>query len=262
MNHAERAACLVVLTDSLYLPGTRVAVASWTRHNGEIPIVALSVEPAPLEDPFLCRIAAQRHLIDSAPYAAIRPYAKRKSGRYAAAFFKFEAFRDFGFARNLYLDSDVLCLRPAHELVDASDANHALLAAPETGFRKTRSYKGHASEINSGVLSIPRSLQGAPTVARLIDIATRQPGRGGYNAGDQGILNKWIHQDNVPLALLDPSFNLIKKDYADLSGLDSCRLLHFADRKPWFPPRAFRDGAIAPLTALENLWRANAAVDF
>ncbi len=240
-----------MLTDALYLPGTLRLLDSWRRHNPPLPVIALSVDATVFDE---AALRAQCHrciTIEPAPYADIRPYKKRHSRRHAQTFFKFEAFADFGFARNVFLDSDILCLRLAPALLEASPA--PLRAALDTGFRKTRAYKGHATEINSGVLSIGRSIQGAATIVRLQEIARTQPGRGGYNAGDQGILNRWIAAENIAVDLLPPDYNLIKKDYADTTGLESCRLLHFAGSKPWFdlrpetePPRS--------INALERLW--------
>lgn len=245
----------MVLTDTLYLPGTRRLIASWHRHHPPPPLIVLSAEAEALSDPFLRAHGHRRILIDPAPYADIRPYRQRRSQRHARTFFKFEAFGDFGFERNLFLDSDILCLREAPALLESGTL--PLRAAVDTGFRKTRAYRGHPHEINSGVLSIGRALQGASTIARLQEIARTHPGRGGYNAGDQGILNKWIHADRIEVDLLPPAYNLIKKNYADTAGLPDCRLLHFAGHKPWLGQQ--RNDATDPAMAvLEELWHADA----
>ena len=129
-----------------------------------------------------------------------------------------------------------------------------------TGFRKTRAYKGHATEINSGVLSIGRAIQGSATVARLQEIARTQPGRGGYNAGDQGIINKWIHADRIDVDLLAADYNLIKKDYADTTGVAECSLLHFAGHKPWIGRRQHGVPDL-PVGLLERLWHDRILTD-
>lgn len=245
--------CLVVLTDSLYLPGTRRLLESWRQHHPPLAVIALSVEAETLRDPWLVEHCQRCILIDPAPYADIRPYQKRHSRQHARTFYKFEAFGDFGFERNLFLDSDILCLNPAPALLEPGPV--PLRAALDTGFRKTRAYKGHPIEINSGVLSIGRALQGAATIARLQDIARTQPGRGGYNAGDQGILNKWIHADGIDVELLPPSYNLIKKNYADTTGLQDCRLLHLAGHKPWLG-RQRNDRSDPAVDVLERLWHS------
>ena len=128
-----------------------------------------------------------------------------------------------------------------------------LRAVSDTGFRKTRAYKGHPIEINSGVLSIGRALQGAATIARLQDLARTHPGRGGYNAGDQGIINKWIHAEGIDVDLLPPEYNLIKKNYADTRGLNDYRLLHLAGHKPWLGQRR-NDATDYTVEILERLW--------
>jgi len=249
--------CLVVLTDSLYLPGTRRLIESWRLHHPPLPIIALSAEAEVLRDPFLLTHCHRRFPIDPAPYADIRPYKKRHSRRHARTFLKFEAFGDFGFERNLFLDSDILCLREAPALLEPGTV--PLRAVLDTGFRKTRAYKGHAIEINSGVLSIGRAIQGAATIAHLQDIAHHHPGRGGYDAGDQGILNKWIHADGIEVELLPPEYNLIKKNYADTAGLQNCRLLHFAGPKPWLRPRR-NDVSDPAVAVLERLWHTGPSV--
>ncbi|MDQ8187375.1 glycosyltransferase [Pelagicoccus sp. SDUM812002] len=240
--------CLVVLTDNLYIPGTLRLLESWQQHNPVLPIVALSRDARVLEDSYLARLASQRHRIETNSYADISPYKKSRSKRHAETFYKFEAFADFGFERNIYLDSDILCLRPAPLLIGSSP--HALLAALDTGFKSTRGYKGHPNEINSGVLSIHKSIQGPQTIEQLKIIARDNPGRSGYNSGDQGILNKWIHRHKIDLGVLPPEYNLIKKDYADTSGLTDCRLLHYCDRKPWFPQTGER-------SKIEDLWNTS-----
>ncbi|MDB4384965.1 hypothetical protein N9Z12_02840 [Opitutaceae bacterium] len=243
--------CLVVLTDTLYLPGTRRLIESWQLHHLPLPIIVLSPEEEVLGDSFL-RAHCHRFIhIESAPYVDIRPYKKRHSQRHAQTFFKFEAFGDFGFARNIFLDSDILCLKESPALLESGTV--PLRAALDTGFRRTRAYKGHPNEINSGVLSIGRAIQGAATIARLQDIAHTHPGRGGYNAGDQGILNKWIHADGIDVDLLPPEYNLIKKDYADTAGVKDCRLIHFAGHKPWLGQQR-NDGTSPDEDVLEQLW--------
>ncbi len=237
--------CLVLLTDTLYLPGTLRTIESWQAHNPPLPIIALSRNAAVLQDAQLERLCHQRILIDTASYANIEPYKKSRSRRHAETFYKFEAFRDFGFERNLYLDSDILCLRETPALLEASP--HALLAACDTGFRPTRGYKGHPNEINSGVLSIHKSIQGEQSIEQLKTIARENPGRSGYNSGDQGIINKWIHAQGIDLGILPEEYNLIKRDYADTTGLATCRLLHYCDRKPWFKTER-------ELPELEKLW--------
>ncbi|WP_221032379.1 hypothetical protein [Actomonas aquatica] len=249
------AVCLVVLTDALYLPGTRKLLESWDAWHPRLPVVALSVEAAVLEDPWLVARCERRVRIDPAPYADIQTYKKRHSRRHAQTFFKFEAFGDFGFERNVFLDSDVLCLREASALLAPGAVS--LRAVLDSGFRKTRAYKGHAIEINSGVLSIGSRIQGAATIARLQALARTSPGRGGYNAGDQGIVNKWIAADGIDVELLSPDYNLIKKDYTDEAGLAECRLLHFAGHKPWIG-RQRNDGAAVALDPLERLWGGTA----
>ncbi|MBK1879414.1 glycosyltransferase [Pelagicoccus mobilis] len=242
--------CIVVLTDSLYLPGTLRLIESWKTRNPELPVIALSRDSEVLTHPSLIAQCEQRHRIDKSEYDGIRPYKKSRSKRHAETFYKFEAFQDYGYERNIFLDSDLLCLRPAPLLLQASQ--HQLLAAIDTGFRKTRGYKGHATEINTGVLSIHKSIQGNASVEQLKTIARENPGRSGYNAGDQGIINKWIQSQKIDLGLLPTEYNLIKKDYSDTTELETCRLLHFCDRKPWFAPRDAPSG-------LEALWTGNTA---
>jgi lipopolysaccharide biosynthesis glycosyltransferase len=237
--------CLVLLTDSLYLPGTLRTIRSWQATNPGFPVIALSREEAALQSTDLEALTSERVLIDTTPYADISPYKKSRSKRHAHTFYKFEAFADFGYERNIFLDSDILCLREAPGLYPK--ANDRLQAVPDSGFKKTRGYKGHAGEINSGVLSIPRGLQGKQTIEQLRVIARENPGRSGYNSGDQGIINKWIHRHGVKQELLPPEYNLIKKDYSSTDGLSDCRLLHYCGRKPWFPHLGER-------TALEALW--------
>ena len=242
---ASGTTCLVLLTDSLYLPGTKRLLESWDQHNPSLDAVVLSRNSAILEDPQLVARCKKRIKIDTTPYEDIQPYKKRRSRRHAETFYKFEAFGNFGYEQTLFLDSDILCLRHCPELLSVTKAQ--LRAATDTGFKKTRAYKGHANEINSGVLLIAKEVQGHRTIECLQNIAREQPGRGGYNSGDQGIINKWIHKESIELDPLPNSYNLIKKDYQNLDDLDGCHLLHFADKKPWIPTNQSRE-------PLESLW--------
>ncbi len=237
--------CIVVLTDSLYLPGSLRTIESWRDHNPPLPVIALSRDQSALNNSRLKALSQELVLIDSSSYLEISPYKKSRSKRHAETFYKFEAFRDFGYDRNIFLDSDLLCLSQAPALLELND--HALLAALDTGFKKTRGYKGHPNEINSGVLSIHKSIQGEQTIQQLKRIARDNPGRSGYNSGDQGIINKWIHAQGIDLGLLSSDYNLIKKDYADMSEVLDCHLLHYCDRKPWFDTQGKR-------SELEKLW--------
>lgn len=235
--------CIVVLTDLLYLPGTMRLLESWKKHNPWLPVIGLSRDQRALQDPSLAEICHRTVLIDPKSYREISPYKKSRSKRHAETFYKFEAFRDFGYERNIFLDSDLLCLRETPALLETNP--RSLLAALDTGFARTRGYKGHPEEINSGVLSIHKSIQGDQTVEQLKTIARDNPGRSGYNSGDQGIINKWIHSQKIDLDLLPPEYNLIKKDYHDTEHVETCRLLHFCDRKPWISHQK---------SPLENLW--------
>lgn len=237
--------CIVILTDSLYLPGSLRTIESWRDYNPSLPVIALSRDPSVLNDSNLKDLCQELVLIDTASYSEISPYKKSRSRRHAETFYKFEAFRDFGYERNIFLDSDLLCLSSAPMLLKESP--HSLLAARDTGFKKTRGYKGHTNEINTGVLSIHKSILGAETIEQLKTIATDNPGRSGYNSGDQGIINKWIHSQSIDLGLLPSRYNLIKKDYADMSEVLDCYLLHYCDRKPWFEVQGER-------SELEELW--------
>ncbi len=246
--------CLVVLTDTFYLPGTVRLLESFQRHNGSLlPCIALSDDLAALDDPILEKLCHRRELIDSDRYASLPIYKKSRSKRHARTFRKFEAFADYGFSRNLFIDSDILCLRPAPLLFAPCEA--PLQAARDTGFRPTRGYRGSPEEINSGVLVIDQPLQGNATVDQLLRLAHEQPGRSGYDSGDQGILNKWIRQETIPLRLLPKNYNLIKKDYSDATHCDDCSLLHFAGRKPWLPLTTTSEKQ-APLI---ELWHSQAA---
>lgn len=246
--------CLVVLTDSLYLPGTKRAIESFFRLNPPIPVIAISDDPEALDDAYLQTRCQGRVLLDGRDYETLPHYKKRRSKRHSRTFLKFEAFADFGYERNIFLDSDILCLRPVPALFELRDS--PILAAKDSGFRPTRGYKGWDHEINSGVLAIDRELLGASTIEQLKSIARATPGRGGYNAGDQGIVNKWLRAQGLAPSLLDQDYNLIKKDYTDESGLATCRLLHFAGRKPWFEGRE----EAPELSPLERLWHAAPSV--
>lgn len=253
IRNKQEDTCLVLLTDTLYLPGSKRLIESFFEHNPKLSIVVLSDDRAVFQDPDLKERSASFVEIDSTKYKDITPYKKRKSKRHSRTFYKFEAFANFGYRRNIFVDSDVLCLGPC-PLLFSSDAC-VFQAALDTGFRKTRGYKGSANEINSGVMVIDAAIQGEATMENLRTIAQNNPGRGGYNSGDQGIINKWIRNENIPLSLLPQSYNLIKKDYFDEENIEQCSLLHFADRKPWFK------SSTGSMTTgpLESLWHANAS---
>ena len=67
----------------------------------------------------------------------------------------------------------------------------------------------------------------ADAVPRLQEIARTQPGRGGYNAGDQGILNKWIHADGIDVELLQTG--AILHDFGKIDELSYDRAFSYTN---------------------------------
>jgi len=247
-----RSACIVTFTDERMLPGTQVLIHSLAQHNdlSDVPIIVLSDDPRILDDPYLRDHATHRHVVDLEPYAGIEHKQIRLGVKaYAAAF---EAFRDYGFDVNLYLDSDMLCRGSIAELLTPTQRDLRVVADGSDSMR--RIFYEDVSEFNSGVMAIGKQLQGDPVVAELIEHAACKHS---YDGGDQGTLNRWAFERGIDIEFLPVIYNLAKMIVSQRREdwmwrckrryLDDCRLLHFVWHKPWL--RADRH-----FESVERLW--------
>ncbi len=192
-------------------------------------------------------------------------------------FQKLYAFSDFGFERNIFLDSDLINLNNADQLLDEC-GKEDFYAAPAllksmifeaSGELKSSDdlndfHKSHFNNhmvrpnFNSGVFVANKTLIGAASVQRIISTA-----QSGCFTGDQPILNKYLADGGYSFGSLLPWFNVERPFYAAFGedqynrDLSSIRFLHFTgQKKPWWPYKS-SDNEVRDVNFLYRTWDEN-----
>lgn len=158
--------------------------------------------------------------------------------RFSATLRKLESFQflaDSGYDALFLIDSDILCLGhvPFREL-----ASRVQILGASRDYACTLYYSTELAVfgldvdtvINTGFLVIKRDFQEAFSARELIK-EVKQRGVS-YDGGDQGFLNWFIQQRQIPLTFLDMTFNRpLDINYPIHSKPPS--MLHFTGPKPW-----------------------------
>lgn len=272
--------CIVSVVTQSYLTGFACLVQSLRKHGrmGDVPIVVIAPEPAVREHPF---IAACAHIVqapDVQELHALAQIAQRKGvpPNAASTFLKFLAFRDFGFRRNIVLDSDLLCLGDARELLEV-EADLAAVASVMEDLRDVERCRRLAAPDASEADEYERMLfEGPPVVRRnlnsglmvvrpserLVLELLRQAQSESYRH-DQHCLNEYI-QARAPFAtlrVLPQKFNVVRRVYEVLgaqrlrAALTRIVFLHYTGEKPWLASPHGPDPS-----GYREIWRA-AAID-
>jgi hypothetical protein len=154
-----------------------------------------------------------------------------RNKRFAATYGKLNAFRMSHLDRAVYLDSDMIVLRPIDELFEmdgfAAVADHGL--------------DHEYDRFNSGMFAYE------PSAALFEAMVDRIHETASYDGGDQGFLNQFYSD----WQRLPHEFNVNKRWFAhhpNLFRLDTTRVLHYVGIKPWQ-----HEGA-SPYDELYRLW--------
>lgn len=233
MNH-----CIYIFSDKTMFAGAKCLIYSLFRHHSrdEIPIIFGSTDHDLLETSFIKRHTIRQRFLDPKDYDGISPV---REGSGIGTFFKgFEAFRNYGFKKNIVMDADMLCLGRLDELW--KDNDRQIRAAYGVLNRMRKRLKIDYDEYNAGMMVVDQSIQGDETVNHLIE---RARARRSYNRGDQGVLHLWSYEEKIDVEYISQKWNMVrriatKNCYQDEpSGklhIKDCRMLHFTGKtKPW-----------------------------
>jgi hypothetical protein len=276
---------VIFLFDSAYLGAFRTFAHS-IRHAiaaDTHDIVVLSNDPAALEDPLVRRLAHRRILLTPDEIHGMRridasrvdPDLRREAfGKYT--FLKFFAFRDIGYPHHVFLDVDMLCLKPDFsftELVLPVDfaaaptmggnflrrdpALPAARAEAEVRSRVGEMFdRGYGVEraFNSGVFLVRRPLLSEDALAGLLAVGEARGAR-----LEQQITHAFVaSRPGLRFRSLPIGYNFVQAaaeavgEAAFAAMRPDVTFLHFnAKVKPW------REAA--PDDWLTRLWRAAAA---
>ncbi len=260
MFKRARSKCLVFFVDEAYLPGLKVLLFSMKKVNTlqGIPIVCYSDEESTLDHPFIRGIATERIFMspgDIRPYEEILPEATATPKSYRT-FLKLRLFQGFGYDSQLFLDTDLLCLSNADDLLKW-DEKHDVVAVPVIPSTKLRENKnnlyppGSALEfrkthfdvkrkkikgpINTGVMAMFNKAVTGEVFDDLMQLARKEPFR-----HDQDCFNHYVKTvGNVRLKRLPAWFNVTKPAYQVFGeeqfkrDRPQIRFHHYTFRKPW-----------------------------
>jgi lipopolysaccharide biosynthesis glycosyltransferase len=214
----------VTCADTTFMPGLEKLDKTILKHNNMTGIDKILISP---------------NINEFMDYRIIRPDSKLinvpiTNRRFKTAYYKLMLFSFSSYDRVVYIDSDVLCLGDISKLFD-NDSE--LCATKDDGINLNIMYYSHF-RINSGVLSVGKKLLGIDVYDKMVQIA--MSGRS-YDGGDQGVINEYIHQYNIPVTYLPMQYNTLKRIYFHHPEIwnkikDDIRLLHFVGKdKPWCP---------------------------
>lgn len=253
---------IVTLVNKRFLPGWAALLCSLKSHEltCEVPIVVLSDDPEVIEHPLIGSHAYHRVLIDAEELKRYYRVSKQevRENKYRSdfgnyTFLKFQMFQDFGFDRNLFLDSDLIVLRnpidlfthsecdifgmppfvPAFEGIDRSD--HEQVETVVRGLlRYPSEYAGN--RFNTGVLSFGRKLMDRECRSELLNMAIERS-----FLGDQATIQEYLRKHcDIAAVTGHPRNNFVAGYLRNVSTevkdevLKEVNILHFADStKPW-----------------------------
>jgi lipopolysaccharide biosynthesis glycosyltransferase len=273
---------VVFLLNSTYLDAFRTLAHSirWAIAADTHDIVVLSNDPAALENPLVRSLAHRRILLSRDEIDGLRRIDASKVdpdlrnevfGKYT--FLKFFAFKDFGYSHHIFLDVDMICLKPDfsfEELVLPCDFAAAptmgsyflrrdpdlspAAAAAEVRRRVRKLFRRRydvTREFNSGVFLVRRPLLSDNSVSNLLAIGAARAVR-----LEQQITHHFIvTRPGLRFRSLPIGYNFVQGAAAAVGEAEFAALrpqivfLHFnAKVKPW------REDA--PDDWLTRLWRA------
>jgi lipopolysaccharide biosynthesis glycosyltransferase len=172
---------------------------------------------------------------------------KTKSGHVSmAAYYSMYAFLDYGYDVNVMLDADMLCRGNIDAVINPKRTD-VILGVPDPANRHRK--QGH-TELNSGVLVIPKCFQGQDTVDELFRIACSREIATSPVGYDQACINSWLMNHKIPNARLPVIYNCASRafDYQDVRKVKDklwakargklhytdIRIMHFLGKaKPW-----------------------------
>ncbi|MGJ3241551.1 MAG: hypothetical protein ACFE0O_01135 [Opitutales bacterium] len=259
----QHKAGILCFVDKTYIKGLIALMYSLdaTKSFRGLPRIGLTDQPAVLEDRRVVSLLDEVRLIDRKTVGQIKKIRgdRARTPKSYRTFFKLLAFRDYGFGRNLFLDTDLLVLNNVDFLL--TTPNPGILAArtiptkplfddrrrlksqdPDHPIRKAMyadQWAADGGPINSGVMVVGESLQQG------LDRELMAIGRERGFAHDQALLNHFLTKNPSLVARLPQGYNVTKPSY-QVFGPDAfdqdvaagrLRIHHYTNRKPWMIPK-------------------------
>jgi lipopolysaccharide biosynthesis glycosyltransferase len=227
---------VVTVATSSYLPGARALFAS-LRSNTEIPenvsLICLAVDFS--EDYILEALGVQ---IIQLPTINANIESSPDVKRYAFTLNKFEIFRileKVEIDRIVYLDSDILCLKPIDELF-YNLSKFPIYLAKDYGTKNLYREEIKRQDLdprrlfNSGVMIINKSFLDYTNYQEILFLCSNI--LRSYDGGDQGYLNSLFKHKSIPVGQLNVKYNYTTSLFWP-TKLRPPILLHFLGTKPW-----------------------------
>lgn len=144
---------------------------------------------------------------------------RQKADRWNKTLFKLVIFKEFGFDKLIYLDSDLLIRKNIDELFD----NNCWSAVLDKDFYPECGRSG----INAGVMVIePSDFTYRKLVALVSEVAVKQ-----NIFGDQDVINLYLSKNDISFTPLDRAYNTC---FYSLKRKDKPVVVHFIfESKPW-----------------------------
>ena len=227
---------VVTVATSSYLPGARALFAS-LRSNTQIPqnvsLVCLAVDFS--EDYILEALGVQ---VIKLPTINANIQSSSEVKRYAFTLNKFEIFRILEkdkIDRIIYLDSDILCLKPIYELFYNFN-EFPIYVAKDYGTKYLYRNEIKRQDLdarrlfNSGVIIINKSFLNFTNCQEILYLCSKT--LKSYDGGDQGYLHSLIKHKSIPVGQLKLKYNYTTSLFWPIK-LRPPILLHFLGVKPW-----------------------------
>jgi lipopolysaccharide biosynthesis glycosyltransferase len=227
---------VVTVATSSYLPGARALFASLCS-NTQIPenvsLICLAVDFS--EDYILESLGVQ---VIQLPTLNANIESSPDVKRYAFTLNKFEIFRileKVEIDRIVYLDSDILCLKPIDDLF-YNFSKFPIYLAKDYGTKNLYRDEIKRQDLdprrlfNSGVMIINKSFLDYTNYQEILFLCSNI--LRSYDGGDQGYLHSLFKHKSIPVGQLNVKYNYTTSLFWP-TKLRPPNLLHFLGVKPW-----------------------------
>ncbi|MEB3341627.1 tetratricopeptide repeat protein [Okeania sp.] len=240
---------IIIAADYKFVKGIRALLYSLKTNSPSLlnhDVLLLTDEPYAFENnSFIKQNTSQIIEINTDNYSNIDTKKFGWHPRFVKSFYSFEAFKDWGYDVNIFLDADTLCLSNIDFLFQ--NKGYKIMAALDIGINVfPRIYKCSHYIINTGVMCIDKCL--FQYYERLLEIASKGIS---YDGGDQGVINHLLYEQNIKVSYLHPKFNTLKRIYHHFPSIWAeiePKIIHYVGDKPW-------NGSEGGYEKLEEIWR-------
>jgi lipopolysaccharide biosynthesis glycosyltransferase len=252
---------LVFVLNSEFVPGLRVLLYSMYANKTllDLPILIITEQEEVLSDSVISQVADHKRLISAGEISSFSSIPSRKVPSQLRlawipkyTFLKWMMFDEYGYERLLFIDADIVCMKPIDSLLTMEDADlygcpmfTREMIAPhldaDTISQNILSFamceRPKSKRLNTGVLVIGRKLLSPSFRADLIKFAEAQE-----FANEQSALRNFLRRSRRgDLRMISPLYNF-KTSFLEavcsqrkFELIEKIRLLHFAGEqvRPW-----------------------------